>query len=189
MTAGLTYGVTGRMFIGTVANPITAVDGTGGEEILGVQGRNFVFDTGIVLESTKDQVHHDTVKKMVGPGLLDVPLHDVDDIAVKEIMRPFWDATGMRATGGAVPAIYQKIPGIQILILPTVATDGAGNPIKVIYLKAAKLNPESQSNYNLSLDEPLFPGISQWKATSVEGDDGKDPWMVDVPDAVTAEYF
>lgn len=186
MTAGLTYGVTGKMFIG----PITAIDGTGGEEILAVEGRRFVMDTGFVLERVRDQRHTQVVKRMVGPGLLDVPMHDVDDAAMQEILSPLWDTNGVNPDGSSTPDTYRKLAAnVSILILPLAATDGASNAIRAIYLKAAMLDPDSQSNYNMSADAPLTPGITRFVATSEQGDDGNPPYMIKTPAEIASVYF
>ena len=183
MTTGMVYGVSGKMFVGA----ITDVAGTGGEEIKGIEGRRFTMDTGFVLEATKDGNHHGVIKKINGPGLLDVPMHDVDDLAMQEILRPFWDSTGIKPSAGV--GNYMKLPSTSILILPMASVDGAGNAIKAIYIKAAKLSPDSQTIYNFSLDGPPLPGITQFVATSEQGDGDKEPFMIDTPAKITAEYF
>ncbi len=183
MSAGDVYGISGKVFIG----PITAVDGTGGEEIKGIEGRRFEFDTGFVLETVKDQEHHDVVKMQNGPGILNVPMHDVDDAVIAELLRPLFDSgTAINPHGAAAAEIYEKLPSIPILVLPQ---DDKGGTVRAIFIKAAKLHPETLRTYNLSLDAPLLPENALFIATSVQGDDGDPPWMIARPVDLTTQYF
>ena len=180
MTAGDVYGISCKVFIGN----ITAVDGTGGEEIKGIEGRRFEFDTGFALELVKDQEHHDVIKKQNGPGILNVAMHDVADEVIEQLLKPLFDSgTAINPHGTSVAEVYAKLPSIPILILPM---DDKGGTVRAIYIKAAKLHPDTLRTYNLSLDAPILPENALFVATSVQGDDGDPPWMIARPADLTA---
>lgn len=176
------YAITGKMFIGTTAAPITAIDGTGGVELKSVEGRKFAFDTGIKLTIEKDGKHHRVKKLPAGPGILAVPYHGASDADVSHILSPMSD-DGTSVDPNQGDGEFAELEKKQILILPLDGTK------RVLYIKEAQLHPDTQKELRWDPAIPHLPDFCQWLASSEEDGSNTPAWKYGAAAVVEAVYF
>ena len=185
-TSGLILVTTGRLFIGTTANPITKADGTGGTEVLGVADREFVLDLGFELALESDDIHWDVVKRPSGPVILKTRAHDGDAVLMDWLFSVVAGASSgiMQADDETNDGIFGTIAARQLLVVPTDATKQ-----HYIYMKAAKPHPDTMRELIWATSRGALDGEAAFTPTSKVGDDGKLAWMRGSKAEIDAHYF
>lgn len=160
---------------------ITAVDGSGGVEVKGVEGDRYSMGVGMRAQLESDGRNHEVRQLFDGPGVLTMPLQGE---SAEGLLLAFGMITddGRTLGPGEVTNAYGLAAKKMLLVLPL---DSRRN---VLCIRAAQLHPDTLNAIQWAPDGPVLPDETMLIASGRDGDT-KPPWRWAPRHVIEAVYF